>query len=396
MNFILVSNYFYPEMGAAPNRITSLAEELAERNHGVEVICPLPNYPEGKIFAGYGRRFLKKEKRNSITINRYWIYPSVSKNPFWRIISMFSFSVSLWAYLFNYKKIKKADWVIIQSPPLPVSFSATILFKKIFKKKVALNVSDLWPLSALELGAISKGRLYRLLERMEQFNYKNADKIIGQSDEILEHIEQLVSKKGFLYRNIQKQGTSTIMSYHSRSQDKTFKIIYAGLLGIAQGVFEIVEKIDFKGLDVEFHIYGNGNERDKIVEYIDKNPHCNISYKGAVSKSELHGILPNYQAALVPLVNNIKGAVPSKIFELMQLQVPILFCGGGEGAKIVEKYNVGFTSSPRDYPALSTAMLKIKNLSEEDYFELKNNCRTVSNNVFNFEKQVSDLINSLQ
>lgn len=396
MNFILVSNYFYPEMGAAPNRITSLAEELAECNHGVEVICPLPNYPGGKIFAGYERRFLKKEKKNSITINRYWIYPSVSKNPFWRVISMFSFSVSLWAYLFNYKKIKKADWVIIQSPPLPVSFSATILFKKIFRKKVALNVSDLWPLSALELGAISKGRLYRLLEWMERFNYKNADKIMGQSNEILEHIEQLVSKKGFLYRNIQKQDASAIISCYSQSRDKTFKIIYAGLLGIAQGVFEIVEKIDFKGLDVEFHIYGNGNERDKIVEYIDKNPHCNILYKGAVSKSELHGILPNYHAALVPLVNNIKGAVPSKIFELMQLQVPILFCGGGEGAKIVEKYNVGFTSSPRDYPALSAAILKIKNLSVEDYFELKNNCRIVSNNIFNFEKQVSDLINSLQ
>lgn len=396
MNFILVSNYFYPEMGAAPNRITSLAEELAERNHDVEVICPLPNYPEGKIFAGYERRFLKKEKRNSITINRYWIYPSVSKNPFWRVVSMFSFSVSLWAYLFNYKKIKKADWVIIQSPPLPVSFFATILFKKIFRKKVALNVSDLWPLSALELGAISEGRLYRLLEWMERFNYKNADKIIGQSEEILAHIEQLVSKKGFLYRNIQKQDASTVISFHPQSQDNTFKIIYAGLLGIAQGVFEIVEQIDFKGLDVEFHIYGNGNERDKIVEYIDKNPHCNILYKGAVSKSELHGILPGYQAALVPLVNNIKGAVPSKIFELMQLQVPILFCGGGEGAKIVEKYNVGFTSTPRDYPALRDTIIEMKNLSAEDYFELKNNCRNVSNDVFNFEKQVSDLIDSLQ
>jgi glycosyltransferase involved in cell wall biosynthesis len=128
---------------------------------------------------------------------------------------------------------------------------------------------------------------------------------------------------------------------------------------------------------------------------LQSNPNRGVYYKGSVSKKELDEILPQYQASIVPLINRIKGAVPSKIFELMQLEVPVLFCGGGEGADIVENYKIGFTSPPGDYVALKDRITTFKNLSDEEYITLEKNCQKTSSKVFNFENQITNLIQEL-
>jgi glycosyltransferase involved in cell wall biosynthesis len=391
MNIIIISNYYYPELGAAPSRITNLAEGLTDKEHKVNVICPIPNYPKGQIFEGYKGKLIKHEEKNNVSIHRFWIYPSVSKNPVIRIISMFSFALSLWLFGFKRKTILNTDVVIVQNSPLLVSMSAIILFKKIFNRKLALNVSDLWPLSALELGAVKKGRFYSFLEWVERFNYRNSDLIMGQSQEILEHVQQIEKKTDFLYRNVP---LSKNRVKQQQGFDK-FKIVYAGLLGVAQGVYELVKKINFKTLNVEMHIYGHGNEKEEIETYIRENRNTNIFYHGSLPKELLFKILPDFQASIVPLKNRIHGAVPSKIFELSSMGIPILFCGGGEGAKIVEQYKLGFSSEPGNFLLLTENIKKMRCLKEEDYLRLKENCISASETSFDFNKQLDLLIDTI-
>ena len=163
MRVLIVTSYFPPEIGAASVRISNLANGFKKYGAKVDILAPLPNYPLGKIFPEYKGRLFKKETIDNHTVYRYWTYATISKNPFLRAIGMFSFAIMIWLFGLRRKLINEYDCIIVQSPPLLVSYSAIKLFKCIYKKQVILNVSDLWPLSAVELGVMKEGSLsYKL------------------------------------------------------------------------------------------------------------------------------------------------------------------------------------------------------------------------------------------
>ena len=124
---LIISNYYPPEKGAAANRIEQLALKLHQNNYKVSVICPLGNYPKGELFPEYKGKFSVTENRDNIAVKRLWIYPSVSKNLVVRIISVLSFSLSLFCYLLFKKNPKK---VVVQSPPLSVSYTHLDVYKR--------------------------------------------------------------------------------------------------------------------------------------------------------------------------------------------------------------------------------------------------------------------------
>jgi hypothetical protein len=196
---LIVSNYYPPEKGAAANRIEQLALKLYQNKYKVTVICPLGNYPKGELFEEYKGKFSVTEVRENITVKRLWIYPSVSKNLMVRISSVLSFSTGLFFYLL-FKKTPQR--VIVQSPPLLLSFLSVFVLS-LKKKKIILNVSDLWPLAAIELKAIQEHSLsHRFSLFLERFIYRKATLVLGQSNEIIAHVKTMYPyKRCFLYRN---------------------------------------------------------------------------------------------------------------------------------------------------------------------------------------------------
>lgn len=385
----IISIFFPPEIGAAPSRIFKLANTLsAQSDIDVEIITALPNYPEGKIFSNYRKKLWVVEQIGNLSIRRYWLYPSTSKNPILRIFSMFSFSLSSFLSLRHLWK-RKPKLLIINSPPLLVGFSS-VLLAKLCRAKILLNISDLWPLSALELGAIKKGRFYSILEFVERFIYKKADCIMAQSEESLSHINRLVNKPTFLYRNMDLP--SPYLNLLPEYDPTNIKIIYAGLLGVAQGVFGICQNVNFKELGVEFHIYGSGNEFELITDFIKKNPDSNIYLYKTVPKEAIPLILSKFHATLIPLKKPIYGAFPSKVFMAIASGLPIIFSGEGEGANFVMKHELGWVSKSEDYCMLTDNILKLKNMGSEAFFEMKRHCITKCIDNFNEKKQQQEFL----
>ena len=380
---LLITNYFPPEKGAASNRMFSLAEALSMNGYKVGVVCPLPNYPSGQIFKGFKGKLFAKENTSYAKISRLWIWPSNSANKIVRLFSMVSFSVSLVLFFFFKKTPKK---IFIQYSPVFIGFTAVCL-GKLFQKKIILNVSDLWPMAGLEMGILNKGLYYSILLKMEKFCYRNAHLVIGQSEEIITHITDLEKDKPcFIYRNLPNFPVPTI---EEEIEKKEIKIVYAGLLGIAQGLAHICRNIDFPE-HISLHIYGAGPEAEQLKQLANDK----IVFHGELNREALHQVLQQYDIAFIPLMNRIYGSVPSKIFEYTRLGLPVLYFAGGEGGDIVKKADLGWVIPVNDFEALQVFLnnFLISDLKQYPKQSVQQNSITA----FDFNRQFKKLMKIIE
>ena len=386
---LIISNYYPPEKGAAANRIEQLALKLHQNNYKVSVLCPLGNYPKGELFPEYKGQFSVTEKLQNITVKRLWIYPSVSKNIFKRTLSVLSFASVLFFYLLFKKTPNK---VVVQSPPLLLSF-VSVLVLSLMRKKIILNVSDLWPLAAIELKALKKDSFsHHISLFFEQFIYSRATLIFGQSNEIITHIHSVFPEKEcHLYRNFPDHQTSEID--FETNINEPIKLFYAGLLGVAQGVFELCQNIKLQDLNIELHIFGDGAEKLQIENLIEQNPQKKIFFHGMLERKALHEKLQSFDIAIVPLKTRIYGSVPSKIFEYGALGFPILYFGGGEGENIVREFNLGWVANVGDFSSLNTSLIKISETGKKEIQTMKKQVFDVAEKNFNLDFQIKNLIN---
>lgn len=423
MKILLVAERYWPEVGAAPSRLANMAEGLKRQGCEVDVLTSLPNYPQGRIFDGYRGRVMKHEVHGGVDLFRYWIYATVSRHAVARALNMFSFAVMIWLFAFKRRRIKQYDFVIIQTPTLVVAKSAMVLFKGLYGKRCILNVSDIWPLTAVDMGAIARwSRSYLYMERLERYVYQKCDGVLGQSEEILNHVRGKMykmqgkrlalskatasilrqtsdidsdaflgseawkeDKRLFLYRNLQTYNVG-----NHKTKNKTLRLVFSGMLGVAQDVAGLVKNIPWKELGVEFHIFGGGKQLKEIQEWITENPDGGVFAHGFVPKEEIAVRLKEMDASIVPLATRIRGAFPSKVFDILPQGLPILFCGGGEGAKFVVSRNVGFTSNPGDYAALCENIKKLRDMTEEEFQKMSERCLEVSREELDFEKQMKE------
>ena len=413
----IFSPNYSPELGACASRIQYLAERLKEEGHEVIVYTTFPNYPTGSIFSSYRKfifkKIIQKEIINGIKIIRFSFYPSNSSSSFVRLFSMFTLSLS-WLFAYPLLKNQRPDTILVQSPPLLPVFSVWVLSKILARKNYSpsliLNLSDLYPRVLLDLDKINlrkiKGQtIYNLLLSFEEFIYKKMDFIIGQSNEIVKYVRKIVpSTPTFLYRNgIKFQLFKEKESYQIK-ETEPIKLVYAGLLGVAQGIIEVLKNIDFEEIHAELHIYGNGNERSLIESFI-KNKFSDATKKqtvflyDAISSQQIAQKLANYDVAIILQKKQIVGTVPSKIYEAMAAGLPILLCGNGESASLIRKYDLGIVVKLEQnqkvdssyYNLLRKEICNFKKLSSEKRKTFGTNGRKIAQTVFDKEIQFENI-----
>lgn len=335
--FTILTQYYPPETGAPQNRLYSLATWLRRKGHEVSIVTAMPNYPKNKIYPGYAGRYSVYELIDEVSVYRSWIYVSHSRGIMARLLNYFSFVVTSF---FSLLRLPRTEFIICESPPLFLGITA-VLIAKIKRSKLVFNVSDLWPESAEKLNIISNRFLIRLAYGLEHWIYKKSYLISGQTKGIVKSIESRFPEKKVIWF---PNGVDIDFFDKPRKEknawrdkfgisDNDFMLLYAGILGHAQGLEVILNAADIlKDLPLKFLIVGDGPEKERLLVLAEAKDLKHVVFHGNLQKDDIPSLIESCDAYIVPLrkLDLFKGAIPSKLFEPLALGRPILLGVDGE------------------------------------------------------------------
>lgn len=358
MHIVLHSQYYPPETGAPQARLSALARGLIRRGHRVTVLTAMPNYPQGRIYSGYGG-WMKIEDVDGARVIRSWIFPAQGKSISARLLNYFSLVFSsFWIGLFN---LKSPDVILTESPPLFLGMTGYLLSK--FKRaRWIFNVSDLWPESAVRLGMAREGLALNVSRWLEAFFYRNASLVTGQSREILANVcARFPSTRVYHLSNGADTGRFRPDAGAGRLREELGRGvlgIYAGLHGLAQGLDQVLraarQLANVDGLKIA--LFGDGPLKRELVEQAQHFGLQNIFFFDSRPHSEMPALLADADFCVVSLGLSLPGAVPSKLYEAMACGRPVLLIAEGEAADIVRAHDCGLVTAPGDIDALAESM----------------------------------------
>ena len=306
MKILILTQYYPPEIGAPQNRLHELAVRLQANGVAIEVLTALPNYPKMQVQEGYQKRQNREEIIDGIAVHRAWIYVSKSKGILARLLNYFSF---VWTSYWRGRKLKSFDYLLVESPPLFLGYTAMALSKKL-KAKLIFNVSDLWPESAEKLGIVQNKLFLKLAYQLEAKCYEQASLVTGQTQGIVADIAKRFPAKQVYWLpngvNIDFYNPSHIDQGDFRKNHgfSTSDILffYGGILGHAQGLEVILHAAHLLRdlTNIQFILQGSGPEKEKLQNLKSSLELTHVHFLEPVAKQEMPAVLKAIDVALVP------------------------------------------------------------------------------------------------
>ncbi|HOX28624.1 MAG TPA: glycosyltransferase family 4 protein [bacterium] len=374
LRILYLSQYFPPEVGATQNRAFEMARNLAEMGHGVRVLCEAPNHPKGVIFPGYGGKLINKRRVEGVDVYHLWVYTSTEKNFKTRMLFYISYMVSAFLvgiFLTGY------DVVFATSPPLFTAVAGRLI-AIVRRKKFVMEVRDLWPEAAVQLGEIKSEKAIRLARRIEHWCYRGARKII-----LVTHgaHRTVAAYNGGEYAgrlaivpngtNIEGDLQPVPRNGHITPElDGKFVIIYAGLMGIAQGLETIVAGAEILRDDPRpvFFLVGEGPVKEELQKSVAEKGLKNVVFHPEVPNSKIKEMYSAADASIVPLrkIKLFEETVPSKLYDSLAGGLPVLLGVDGEARRILEESGGGVFFEPENPVALAESVRRM--MDDEESF----------------------------
>lgn len=366
MNILFLTHHFQASDQPGAPRPWKIAEFLRDRGHEVTVITAGVQYMTGKLSDEVkGHLWITKKIENLTIIKTSGIanYRTSVKR---RITSYLIYSFC--AFLSGLT-VRKPDLVLVATTPLFVTASGYVL-SKIKRARFVIEIRELFPEEAFELGYIKSGFLIRILESYQRFFRKRADRIIA----LTPGIREILIKKGIgedkmelitnAYdgdENLNNMGLGKDNVKKRFGWDANFIVLYTGGFGQVNELMTLVKAAQLLRAyeNIIFVLIGAGERKKEYVHFCTKRNLLNCCFLSAMPRKEMFLF---YRAAdicvqLTPKGEFWKCVLSNKIFDYLASRCPVVFGGAGDTADLLEKANAGLVVEPQNPEALAEAIL---------------------------------------
>ena len=364
MKILELPAYFYPERMSSSHLDDNLREALANAEIEMAIYCPTPTrsitLEERRV---YRKKKLEKMYSGMATVHRFSLYGE-GKNPILRALRytlacIMQFNRALFA-----KDARSCDVMFITSTP-PIKGAMAGIAKKFNRKPIVYNLQDIFPDSLVGSGLAKKGSLLWKIGRViENFTYRNADKIIVISQDFKRNImaKGVPEEKIVVIYNWVDEKTvqplakedNPLFEEFGLSREK-FIIVYAGNLGNAQNISIILQAAkllkdddlnDDDNLDnnqmvgsdekkvnnnfnhnqgIQFVIFGTGGLEEELRRTIEKEHLDNVRLLPLQPYERVSQVYSLGDACIVSCKEGLGGsAMPSKTWTIMSCGRPVI------------------------------------------------------------------------
>ena len=376
MNILLYNAYYVPEIAAGIYLSENIASAFANAGNNVKMYVPTPTRG---ISLEVREEYVRHKKiedlyEGRLHIERYNLVRE-KKNPIVRAARYFLQNIKQYRLGMNTDNV---DLIFCGSTPPTQGWIISILKRRLSKKlnrniPFVYNLHDVFPDSLVGTGLAKKGGLlWKIGRKVENFTYKNADKIIV----ISEDIKQNIMAKGVPEEKIEvvynwvdensvhpvEAKDNTLYDEFGINRDK-FTIVYACNLGNAQNIFLIVDAAERlkDNQEIQFVIFGSNGLEQELRNRIEEKQLKNIQLLPLQPYERVSEVYSLGDACIVACKAGLGGAaMPSKTWSIMSCGRPVLAnFDEGELKMIVEKNNCGKFTKADDLDGFVNAIVEL-------------------------------------
>lgn len=380
MRILLLMQCFNPEPQI---KGLAFAKRLRDLGNDVEVLTGFPNYPGGKIYAGYSIKPFQVEVVDGIRIIRVPLYPSHDTSAYRRMLSYVSFGIT--SFLAGLFVASRKDVIYACGVPVTVGVSA-LLLGKLKSIPVVYDIQDLWPDSLAATGMFNNSYGLKIVANVCKWVYKTAAHIIVQSPGVRDILLQRGVDEGkvsVIFNWCEEvsitDGISNLINLPQDAQAKSsrlmFDVLFAGNIGKAQDLDSILEAarlLSNEIVTIRFLLMGDGVDVLRLKTKVEHGMLSNVFFLPRVAMSEVGRFLQQADVLLVHLKDDplFRITIPAKTQAYLAAGKPILMAVAGDASWLIQEAKAGICAEPSNANSIADAILQLVAMPLDDLREM--------------------------